>query len=319
MEASSKSEKKISIQKIEDRGIVPAKTELTFRSQWDLYVSTKRQQYEQYIISKKAEEMKLNTPEGTYKRKEKIHKSKNAPDSMPKNARNQKKIENTSNRNQENDKVQKQNKFSNLALNSNDKKGAQPPSKETDDMRLRYLNYVIFSTDNTTDGQAQHLQLLENDSDVGPFPVSSLEPTFSNRSNIHQHTEHKKGLFIAALNINGLRRHLDEISSFINEKGIHVLALNETKLDNSYSKQLTNIVGYQQERKDRNSHGGGVALYIREPIQYTRRTDLPFRDLELICVEIQPPKSKPYIVITWYRPPNDPADSLTSLRESSHA
>ena len=135
MEASSKSEKKISIQKIEDRDIVPAKTELTFRSQWDSYVSTKRQQYEQYIISKKAEEMKLNTPEGTYKRKEKIHKSKNAPDSMPKNARNQKKIENTSNRNQENDKVQKQNKFSNLALNSNDKKGAQPPSKETDDMR----------------------------------------------------------------------------------------------------------------------------------------------------------------------------------------
>ena len=143
--------------------------------------------------------------------------------------------------------------------------------------------------------------------------MSSLEPTFSNRPNIHQHTEHKKGLFIAALNINGLRRHLDEISSFINEKGIHVLALNETKLDNSYSKQLTNIVGYQKERKDRNSHGGGVALYIREPIQYTRRTDLPFRDLELICVEIQPPKSKPYIVITWYRPPNDPADSFNKL------
>ena len=30
-------------------------------------------------------------------------------------------------------------------------------------------------------------------------------------------------------------------------------------------------------------------------------------------MEIQPPKSKPYIVITWYRPPNDPADSFNKL------
>ena len=99
----------------------------------------------------------------------------------------------------------------------------------------------------------------------------------------------------------------------INEKGIHILALNETKVDNSYSKQLTNILGYQQERKDRTAHGGGVVLYIREPIQCTRRTDLPSQDLELICVEVQPPKSKSYIVIAWYRPPSDPVDSFNKL------
>ena len=115
------------------------------------------------------------------------------------------------------------------------------------------------------------------------------------------------------MNINGLHRHLDEISSFLNGKGIHVLALNETKVDNSYPKQLTNILGYQQERKDRTARGDGVALYIREPIQYTRRTDLPSQDLELICVEIQPPKSKSYIVIAWYRPPSDPVDSFNKL------
>ena len=84
-------------------------------------------------------------------------------------------------------------------------------------------------------------------------------------------------------------------------------------MDNSYSKQLTNILGYQQERKDRTAHGGGVVLYIREPIQYTRRTDLPSQDLELIFVEIQPPKSKSYIVIAWYRPPSDPVDSFNKL------
>ena len=117
------------------------------------------------------------------------------------------------------------------------------------------------------------------------------------------------------MNINGLRRHLDEISSFLNGKGIHVLALNEAKVDNSYPKQLTNILGYQQERKDRTARGGGVALYIREPILYTRRTDLPSQDLELICVEIQPPKSNviAYIVIAWYRPPSDPVEFFNKL------
>ena len=34
---------------------------------------------------------------------------------------------------------------------------------------------------------------------------------------------------------------------------------------------------------------------------------------EIICVEIQPPKSKSYIVIAWYRPPSDPVDSFNKL------
>ena len=92
-----------------------------------------------------------------------------------------------------------------------------------------------------------------------------------------------------------------------------MLALNETKLVNSYPKELTNIEGYQQEREDRNAIGGGVALYIREQIQYTRRTNLSESDLEFICVEIKPPESKPYIVIVWYRPPSDPVESFIKL------
>ena len=31
-------------------------------------------------------------------------------------------------------------------------------------------------------------------------------------------------------------------------------------------------------------------------------------DLEVICVEIKRAKSKPFFVITWYRPPNSPAE-----------
>ena len=40
---------------------------------------------------------------------------------------------------------------------------------------------------------------------------------------------------------------------------------------------------------------------------------MPSQDLELICVEMQPPKSKSYTVIAWYRPPSDPVDSFNKL------
>lgn len=54
-------------------------------------------------------------------------------------------------------------------------------------------------------------------------------------------------------------------------------------------------------------------MYIKDSLNYTRRDDLPVKDLELICVEIEPPKSKSYLLVAWYRPPNDPVDSFKKL------
>ena len=43
--------------------------------------------------------------------------------------------------------------------------------------------------------------------------------------------ELKKGKKLASLNVNGLRSHLDEIELLIRSLDIHVLTLDETKLD----------------------------------------------------------------------------------------
>ena len=67
----------------------------------------------------------------------------------------------------------------------------------------------------------------------------------------HQHLGFKKGMAIASLNINGLRSHLDEVQLLIRDLGIQILALNETKLDPEFPKELTGVAGYQQERMDR--------------------------------------------------------------------
>lgn len=67
----------------------------------------------------------------------------------------------------------------------------------------------------------------------------------------HQHLGFKRGMAIASLNINGLRSHHDEIKLLLNDQGIHILALNETKLDASVPTELSAISGYQQKRLDR--------------------------------------------------------------------
>ena len=67
---------------------------------------------------------------------------------------------------------------------------------------------------------------------------------------------------IASLNINGLRSHLDEIQVMIRRLGIHILVLNESKLDDSRPIELTFIPGYQQKHLDRTCNGGGRGFYL---------------------------------------------------------
>ena len=85
---------------------------------------------------------------------------------------------------------------------------------------------------------------------------------------------------IASLNVNGLRKHFDEIQDTLFNLGVHILALNETNLDNKHPEELTDITGYQQVRLDRTRNGGGVSVYIRESIKFRIRSDIPKNDLE---------------------------------------
>ena len=127
----------------------------------------------------------------------------------------------------------------------------------------------------------------------------------------------KKGMAIASLNVNGLRSHLDEVQLLMNNLGIHILALNENKLDPNHPKELISVAGYQQERFDRTCNGGGVSIYIRDSIKYKPHSDVPVDDLEIICFEVEPPKSKSFLVLVWYRPPSDPVVSFDKLERFS--
>ena len=132
-------------------------------------------------------------------------------------------------------------------------------------------------------------------------PDTSVGPSWSNRIG----NRNVKGLVIASINVNGLVKHVDEIKLLPIEKNIRILAINETKLDETIEDNIISIDKYKLHRKDCNRHGGGVAIYTKEDISYTIRDHLPNHNLEPICIMIQPFHSEPFDIISWYRPPND--------------
>ena len=117
-----------------------------------------------------------------------------------------------------------------------------------------------------------------------------------------------KGFKIAFVNIVSLPKCLDELHLRMQSQTLDVLALSETRLDNTFTDSAVSIEGYTLLRRDRCRSGGGVAMYIHNVIEYKTRSDLSDPDLEFLCIEIQKPKAKPFLLSNWYRPPNSPIE-----------
>ena len=55
--------------------------------------------------------------------------------------------------------------------------------------------------------------------------------------------DNRKGMVVASLNVNSLMFHIDEIRLLIKEPGIHILAINETKIDKNVHDDLVSVDG----------------------------------------------------------------------------
>ena len=74
-------------------------------------------------------------------------------------------------------------------------------------------------------------------------------------------------LIIGNLNINSYARKFDQFQTIIQNK-LDIVVITETKLDNSYPPSQFSIDGVSKPyRLDRDKHGGGILIYIREDIQ----------------------------------------------------
>ena len=76
------------------------------------------------------------------------------------------------------------------------------------------------------------------------------------------------GLNVCCLNVNSLLKHVDEVRIFCETHKPHILCLNETKLSKEINDEDLQIENYHTIfRKDRDRHGGGVAIYVSDTIK----------------------------------------------------
>ena len=109
---------------------------------------------------------------------------------------------------------------------------------------------------------------------------------------------------MASLNITSLPRHIDELRVWMRDQNLDLLAINETRLDSSIPNESVKIINYQIIRKDRNRFGGGVSIYVRDSLNYVNKSTIVCDEIEAVCLEINKPNSKPFVVISCYRPPS---------------
>ena len=143
------------------------------------------------------------------------------------------------------------------------------------------------------------------------------KPKFCLKMAIIQHILNRRGLAIACLNVNSLLAHIDQLRIFLS---IHkIVNANETKLDFSISSNEIHISGYDVVRRDRchnGRHGGGVCIFIKNNLNFRIREDLSKVNLEFLAIEVCKPHSRPFLVATWYRPPNSPLSTFSAFQDA---
>ena len=75
---------------------------------------------------------------------------------------------------------------------------------------------------------------------------------------------------VMSLNIFSLLPHIDELRILAADERPHVIGINKTKIDSAIddSHIAIHVDEYDVIRKDRNSVGGGVALYVHKSVDF---------------------------------------------------
>ena len=94
---------------------------------------------------------------------------------------------------------------------------------------------------------------------------------------------------------------MDDVRLIARRSSAACLCITETWLDDTVPDAEVHIESYSIQRKDRNRHGGGVCIYIRQDLSYNERSDLNHGCLEATWIEIFLPKTKHILCASIYR------------------
>ena len=113
-------------------------------------------------------------------------------------------------------------------------------------------------------------------------------------------------LLIGYLNINFLQHKIDSLREILKKSSLEIICVDETKLDEGFPESQCKIDGYQFPpfRRDRDKHGGGKVVYIKEGVMVNRIKEFETNRSETICLELTI-SNKKWFIIYAYRSPNE--------------
>ena len=156
---------------------------------------------------------------------------------------------------------------------------------------------------------------------TGKRIVQGAHPGNHNHNHNNEHVVNKcpNNLRILYFNVRSLYPKFDELCAQCDIEKPDVICLTETWLCADIIESECTIPGYKCIRCDRNRHGGGVAVYISENLEFQVIMCGP-SGLEFLLVSVHNVNNahrKLYIGV-WYRPPanNTALDDLYSVLES---
>ena len=114
--------------------------------------------------------------------------------------------------------------------------------------------------------------------------------------------KYPKRFLCAHLNINSLRHKFDYIKELLIKNTVDVLFIAETKLDDSFVNAQFMVDNYHLWRADCTQNGGGVAAFLISNIAGDKRSDLEFKHIEGINIEVNLSGMK-WLISGAYKPP----------------
>ena len=109
-------------------------------------------------------------------------------------------------------------------------------------------------------------------------------------------------------NARSINNKINEIEVELKCNNIQVALITETWLNENIPSQAIEISGYTSIRKDRQGRrGGGILLYLKDNIPYTRYLNLEDDEQETVWITIRPPKLPRSVtkiaIVAVYHPP----------------
>ena len=115
--------------------------------------------------------------------------------------------------------------------------------------------------------------------------------------------KHSNKIIMAHFNINSFRNKFDMLTNSVTEY-IDVLMISETKLDNIFPYALYHLKDFSNPyRLDRNCHGGGILVYVRDNIPSNLvKLNQNFENFEGFFIELELSKKSKWLLSFSYNP-----------------